>query len=374
MFAPPKRIIRLLTILVAIGLSAIPAAALAHLLPAQNGTLHVVENSVYTVVSVPVSALPGVDDNHDGLISVSELNRHSSEIAAQFRARFRLTNGAEAGRPLFTWAVMPQTYGLPPGGAGYVVVLQRTVFSQPSKSLALNTDLFGSASGEGQMTFRASEGNVAEVAVLNRASPTHRFFRGGLDVFIDFLRTGVEHILLGPDHLLFLLTVVVASAGWRYWASVITSFTLAHSLTLSLAVLGVVQVSPKLVEPAIAASIVLMAADNLIRQQNVGRERIALVMACGLLHGLGFASALGDIGVDLAHRLISLVGFNLGVELGQTIFLITVLGLAALARRGLHNRWDFIWTRGSSATAAMLGVVMLVERLLPGLPDLPGMR
>jgi hydrogenase/urease accessory protein HupE len=374
MFAPSKMIIRLLTMLAALWLSAIPAAALAHLLPAQNGTLHVVENSVYTVVSVPVSALPGVDDNHDGLISVSELNRHSGDIAAQFRARFHLTNGAEAGRPLFTWALMPQSYGLPAGGAGYVVVLQRTVFSQPPKSLALNTDLFGSASGEGQMTFRASEGKVAEVAVLNPASPTHRFFRGGLDVFIDFLRIGVEHILLGPDHLLFLLTVVVASAGWRYWASVITSFTLAHSLTLSLAVLGVVHVSPKLVEPAIAASIVLMAADNLIRRQNVGRERIALVMACGLLHGLGFASALGDIGVDLAHRLISLVGFNLGVELGQTIFLITVLGLAALARRGLNHRWDFIWTRGFSATAAMLGVVMLVERLLPGLPDLPGMR
>jgi hydrogenase/urease accessory protein HupE len=248
------------------------------------------------------------------------------------------------------------------------------VFSELPASLALTTDLYGSGPGEGQMTFRASQGKIAEVAVLNPASPSHRFFRGNLDVFVDFLRIGVAHILTGPDHLLFLLTVVVASAGWRYWASVITSFTLAHSLTLSLAVLGVVHVSPRLVEPAIAASIVLMAADNLLRKERVGRERIVLVIACGLLHGLGFASALGDIGVDLAHRLISLVGFNLGVELGQTIFLVTALTLAALARRLFHQRWDFIWTRGFSATAAALGAVMLAERLLPGLPNLPGMR
>jgi hydrogenase/urease accessory protein HupE len=369
-----RMIPRLLAIMAALCVSAIPAAALAHLLPAQNGTLHVVGTSVYTVVSVPVSALPGVDDNHDGLISTRELSRHSAEIAAAFRARFRLTNGTDAGRPLFTWALMPGNFDLPPGGERYVVVLQRTVFSEVPASLALTTDLYGSGPGEGQMTFRASRGNIAEVAVLNPASPSHRFFRGGLDVFVDFLRIGVAHILTGPDHLLFLLTVVVASAGWRYWASVITSFTLAHSLTLSLAVLGVVHVSPRLVEPAIAASIVLMAADNLLRRERVGRERIVLVIACGLLHGLGFASALGDIGVDLAHRLISLVGFNLGVELGQTIFLVTALTLAALARRLFHRRWDFIWTRGFSATAAALGAVMLAERLFPGLPNLPGMR
>jgi hydrogenase/urease accessory protein HupE len=374
MLKPSRMITRLLAMMATICLWAIPAAALAHLLPAQNGTLHVVGNSVYTVVSVPVSALPGVDDNHDGLISTSELNRHSAEIAAAFRARFRLTDGAQAGQPLFTWALMPGNFDLPPGGDRYVVILQRTVFPKAPRILALNTDLYGAGPGEGQMTFRASQGNVAEVAVLNPASPSHRFFRGGLDVFIDFLRIGVAHILTGPDHLLFLLTVVVASAGWRYWASVITSFTLAHSLTLSLAVLGVVHVSPRLVEPAIAASIVLMAADNLLRKERVGGERILLVMACGLLHGLGFASALGDIGVDLAHRLISLLGFNLGVELGQTIFLVTALSLAALAQRLFHQRWDFVWTRGFSATAATLGAVMLAERLLPGLPNLPGMR
>jgi hydrogenase/urease accessory protein HupE len=212
------------------------------------------------------------------------------------------------------------------------------------------------------MTLRARTDKAVEIGILNGSSPEHAFFRGPLASLVDFIRVGIEHILLGPDHLLFLLTVVIAGANWRYWAAVITTFTVAHSFTLGLAVFGLVRVSPHLVEPAIAASIVLMAADNLIRRERVGRERVALVLACGLLHGLGFASALGEIGVDPMHRVATLAGFNIGVEIGQVMFVGGVLGVTYLVRRWAGLRALHLWPTAVSGFAVIAGVVMVIDR------------
>jgi hydrogenase/urease accessory protein HupE len=207
----------------------------------------------------------------------------------------------------------------------YVVVLEAFQFPRPVDELALHTDLFGTGDGEAKLSIRATRdqlhGADAELAILDPLVRTHVFFRGLLSTFAQSVELGVEHILTGPDHLLFLLTIVMGAAGWRYWLSVITSFTVSHSITLSLSVSGVLHAPARLVEPAIAASIVLMALHQLLHAGTpLGRWRIALVFACGLLHGMGLASALGDIGLDRAHRLGTLAGFNLGVELGQFIF------------------------------------------------------
>jgi hypothetical protein len=148
----------------------------------------------------------------------------------------------------------------------------------------------------------------------------------------------------------------------------VTSFTIAHSITLSLAVFGVVTVSPALVEPAIAASIVVMAALNLARSEALVRARVGIVFACGLLHGLGFASALGAMGLDASHRIASLLGFNIGVEIGQFLFLGAVLGGAALLRRLWPHMAFWPAQQLASVAAAVLGGAMLVSRVLPILP------
>ncbi len=166
----------------------------------------------------------------------------------------------------------------------------------------------------------ATRGAAAEAAVLSAGESTHVFFRGGLATFSHFLRVGVTHILGGFDHLLFLLTILVA-AGWRYWLATITSFTVAHSISLALAVLGIVRLPAAFVEPAIAASIVLVALGNLWRRpQTTGIHpwRIAVVFACGLLHGVGFSSAVGAMPLDTGNRLATIAGFNLGIEAGAT--------------------------------------------------------
>jgi hydrogenase/urease accessory protein HupE len=175
---------------------------------------------------------------------------------------------------------------------------------------------------------------------------------------------GFEHILTGPDHLLFLLTIVVAGAGWRYWLSAVTAFTLAHSITLLLSVCGLVHVAPAVVEPAIAASIVVMAAVNLLRPEAPGRWRLRLVFGCGLLHGLGFSSALRDMALDRTHLVTALAGFNVVIEIGQFVFIGAIVcslnGLRNVSSRSTAGNYS----RVASALAAVFGCIMLLQRII----------
>jgi hydrogenase/urease accessory protein HupE len=345
----------------------LPRSAAAHLLPPQNATIHAVGDKVYAVVSVPVSALSGVDDDGDGRLSASELRRHQSDISRQFMQRFELSMANEAGHVLTSWVLSPQTGGGALAPMTYVVVLEVVQFPKSVDELALRSDLFGSGDGEARLSIRATRDQVhsadTELAILDSLLPTHVFFRGLWSTFSQSVISGVEHILTGPDHLLFLLTILVGAAGWRYWLKVISSFTLSHSITLSLSVFGILHAPARLVEPAIAASIVLMGLHQLLYPGALGRWRIALVFACGLLHGMGLASAIGEMRLDRGHRLGTLAGFNIGVELGQFIFLAAVLALATLGRQLLRKTGVPSWPRLPSAAAAVLGTLMLVQRL-----------
>jgi len=140
---------------------------------------------------------------------------------------------------------------------------------------------------------------------------------------------GIEHILLGVDHLLFVFALVLLVKGWRRLLGTITAFTAAHSLTLAAATLGIVQVPGPPVEASIALSIAFVAAEIVRARQGVSglTERAPWVVAFsfGLLHGLGFASALSEVGLPEHAIPIALLFFNLGVELGQIAFIAAVL-------------------------------------------------
>ncbi|MDH7976098.1 HupE/UreJ family protein [Sphingomonas sp. AR_OL41] len=345
----------------------LPGLAAAHLLPRANATLHLKGDKGYLVVSVPVSALRGVDDDRNGLLDGGELARHHAAITRQFGERFHLASPDGATKWGFIWAAHPGSDNGETGPAPYVVLLAGAQFARPPASVTIRTDLFGSGD-DAQMTLRVRRDEDVEVGVFTAATPEHSFLRGRWAIFRDYVATGVEHILLGYDHLLFLLTVIVGAAGWRYWLGVVTSFTVAHSITLTLAALGLVRLAPALVEPAIAASIVAVATLNLLRPQTDARARIAIVFACGLLHGLGFAAALGDMGLVAGNRLATLAGFNIGVELGQFAFLAGVLALGGLLARVLGPYARRLLPRIASALAAAGGAVLLVARILPVLP------
>lgn len=148
---------------------------------------------------------------------------------------------------------------------------------------------------------------------------------------------GGEHILFGIDHLLFVLGLLLLVGGFWSLVKTITSFTLAHSITLGLAVLGYVPVDRAPVEAAIALSIVLLAREIVVGRQGrkslVHRYPWLVAFVFGLLHGLGFAGALGEIGLRASDVPVALLFFNLGVEAGQLAFVVALIALAKIAGR-----------------------------------------
>jgi hydrogenase/urease accessory protein HupE len=157
------------------------------------------------------------------------------------------------------------------------------------------------------------------------------------NVALSYTRLGVEHILLGSDHLLFVASLMLIVSGWRMLVKTITAFTVAHSITLALVALGVITLPPQPVEVLIALSIMLVCVEA-VRQRRGGTSLTIewpwlVAFAFGLLHGFGFAGALLDIGLPRADTPTALLFFNVGVELGQLVFIALMLALVAGAAR-----------------------------------------
>jgi hydrogenase/urease accessory protein HupE len=174
------------------------------------------------------------------------------------------------------------------------------------------------------------------------ASAGLRFLR---PIALDYTRLGIEHILTGFDHLLFVLALTILVRGRRRLVATLTAFTVAHSLTLACTVLGLVSLPPAPVEAAIALSIVLVCTECLRSEGSLVRRAPWLIaFAFGLLHGFGFASSLQEIGLPEAHVPAALLFFNVGVELGQLGFVLLVGALALLANRfRLRRAWASRW-------------------------------
>jgi hypothetical protein len=180
-----------------------------------------------------------------------------------------------------------------------------------------------------------------------------------------FTALGIKHILFGIDHLLFVLGLMLVVQGFRALTMAITAFTAAHSLTLALATLGVVDVPPGPVEASIALSIVFLAAEIVHARQ--GRRSLThrapwlVAFGFGLLHGFGFAGALSEVGLPHAEIPLALLFFNLGVEIGQLAFVLTILALRQTMRRAisLAPGWANLAPAYVIGTAAMF---WLIER------------
>jgi hydrogenase/urease accessory protein HupE len=338
--------------------------AFAHLMPLGNGAVRLVGDSAYAVIAVPVSELSGFDDNRDGLIEAGEINAHRAALESQVTQRLHLDDGERPGRLIFSDLLISHTDEAV-RTSDNMVVMRRYQWDQPLQSLRLRANFFTSSStANRQLTVRVLKDGDTEAAILSEHRAEYRFFAGAWTTLFAYIATGAEHILLGADHLLFLLTVLIVGAGWRYWLVVITSFTVAHSITLTLAALDVVKIPATIIEPMIAASIVLLAVDNLWRRERAVRHRLGLVFACGLLHGLGIASALTEIGLSGRNRVASLLGFNVGVELGQMVFVAGMLLFLQFARRLVRQPAQERMVQAFSVVAAIAGAGWMVERLL----------
>jgi hydrogenase/urease accessory protein HupE len=174
----------------------------------------------------------------------------------------------------------------------------------------------------------------------------------------QFLWLGIEHILTGWDHLTFLFGLLVVGTRGREVAKIITSFTLAHSLTLALATFDLIRLPSSIVEPAIAASIVYVGIENIARHNYRGRWM--LTFAFGLIHGCGFATALRELGVGANGESVvkPLVCFNLGVEIGQLAIAAAVLPWVWKLKPKFERRWIPV----TSIAVALIGAWFLLQR------------
>ena len=189
---------------------------------------------------------------------------------------------------------------------------------------------------------------------------------GQWQVAWTYLVLGVDHILSGVDHLLFVLALLMVVVGWRKLIGTVTAFTVAHSITLALAALGFVNVPGPPVEAIIALSIVFVAAEIIrSRRGNPGlTARLPWIVAFtfGLLHGFGFAGALSDIGLPQSAIPLALFTFNVGVELGQLLFITAVLAIYAMARRIQPIPPEWAWRVPTYAIGGMASYWM-IERV-----------
>lgn len=321
----------------------------------------------------------GLDANEDGAITWGELKARREAIVAYARKQLQIETdtgalAVEFGPELQVENLLNGTYA--------VLTLSATASAAPS-ALTLEYHAFFEDNPLHRGLLRLSTPDGVRQSVFHPLETRRRFEAspsGGAMVtgWGGFWFEGVRHIGLGYDHLLFLLVLLLPAVlqreadGWspvrspgvgvREVVKVVTAFTVAHSVTLSLAVLNVVQVPARFVEPAIAASILVAAGHNLVRRE-VGRSWM-VAFAFGLIHGFGFSSALADLGLPTEGLVGALVGFNLGVEAGQLAVVLVVLPLLfGWSRRRGYVRWGL---RAGSWIAAAIAAVWFVERVRGG--------
>jgi HupE / UreJ protein len=183
-----------------------------------------------------------------------------------------------------------------------------------------------------------------------------------LQQFITYLKLGFVHIVpLGLDHILFVVGLYLLSPQWKPLLAQVTAFTIAHSITLALGLYGVLVVSPRIVEPLIALSIAYVAIENIVTSK-LQPWRPFVVFAFGLLHGLGFAGILQEVGMPRSDYVAGLIGFNVGVELAQLFVIVVAWGLSGLwfSKRSWY-RQRVVWP--ASAAIAAVGIFWTIERI-----------
>jgi hypothetical protein len=292
----------------------------------------------------------GLDTDGDGTITWGELRRRQADIESYVLPRLSLRRRQEDCTLQFTGLMVDQhTDG------AYAVLSLAARCSAATGPFTMDYGLLFDLDRQHRGLLRLQQAGSVTTAVFspdNRQLGFQAGEQGGIQQLSAYVREGVWHIWIGYDHILFLLSLllpaVVHRQGTRWLPvqrfgeafiavlKVVTAFTIAHSLTLALAVLGVIDLPSRVVESAIALSVMLVALNNL--WPLIDEQRWLVAFCFGLIHGLGFANVLRDLGLPGGSLLAALLGFNLGVEVGQLTIVAVLLPLTFLMRATLLYR------------------------------------
>ncbi len=314
----------------------------------------------------------GLDADGNGEITWGEVKAKHNEIDAYAMARLAIAaDGASCPTTVTAHLIDNHSDG------AYAVLRFTAGCPRPPEDLKVTYRLFSDIDPQHKGLLRLELGGMTRTAIFSpeTAQQTFKLSRPSpWQQFQDFFASGVEHIWKGYDHILFLLSLLLPAVvvrGKKRWVpsegfraalidvlKIVTAFTVAHSITLSLATLQVVTLPARISESAIALTVVLAALNNLFP---IVRGRRWVVAFCfGLIHGFGFASILTDLGLPRGVLDVALVGFNLGVEVGQIAIVGMFLPLAYLLRQTWLYR-SFVLVGGSSAIVAV-AALWFVER------------
>jgi hypothetical protein len=316
----------------------------------------------------------GLDVNNDGVITWGELRSLQGPVDSYLLSRLTLSSD---GKPC-TMRVVEHLVDDHSDGA-YAVLKFTADCAERPQNLEVGYSFFFDLDPQHRGLLRFEVNGQTRTAVLSPSQKTLRLEEGSVSwfhTFLDYLKEGVWHIWTGFDHILFLCSLLLPAvlvrrdgrwigvtefgAAFRNVLKIVTAFTLAHSITLSLAVLGFITLPSRLVESAIALSVIAAALNNL---RPVVQDRIWLVaFGFGLIHGLGFANALAELGLPSSALAVALVSFNLGVEAGQLAIVSVLLPAAYLCR----NRWLYprLVLGAGSCAIAVIASIWLIERAL----------
>lgn len=332
----------------------LPAIARAHQPGVSLVQIDVREGEVALAAAFHAEELGPFDDDGDGAVDEGEVRAHAAEILAASWERIALEAAGggcdrapgEVGVDPLGGVRVQGRFRCAGGAAGGVTVELAYLDALPQDHRVIGEARFGAR---------------IEPFSLHPGAPRIELRPDG-GGFGHFFALGVEHIFTGFDHLLFLAGLLLVAAGLGEVVRLVTSFTIAHSITLAAAVLGWVDLPTAIVEPLIAASIVVVAIENLVRP--APRGRVGLTFVFGLVHGFGFAGLLRALGLGEGSVATGLLGFNLGVEAGQLAVVLAVAPLLLLARR---RPW---YARAAvpacSVGIGFMGAWWLAERLVGG--------
>ncbi len=286
---------------------------------------------------------PGVDQNADKSISQKEFEQAFDRVYAQIMAHYALSSNGPPVR------MTREKYKL----FDDHVLLLDLEFTFPQQVLALElTSTLPDLLGAGHV-------HLVSVALGGRLQQQILDGRNGRAFFTEtsgrwwqtmgrFIWLGIQHIATGYDHLAFLLGLLIATASLRSLVKVITSFTVAHSITLALATFGVVVLPSRFTESMIAASIIYVAVENLLRKSTIDRWKLTFLF--GLVHGFGFSNVLREMQLPRADLALSLFSFNAGVEIGQIVFVVLLFpAIEDLIKSG--------WTKLRPAVSIAIGLL-----------------
>ena len=326
-----------------------------------------------------------LDRNADAAIDWGEVRTRHADIAAYALSRLVLTQPESTGKQdvACKLAVTDQLIDNHTDGAYAVLKFAGacpSAFSALSVNYSLLFDVDAQHRGLLKLESRSASGDgtpfvLSAVFPADNATQTLKLSEpGGMAQFATYVADGVKHIAIGIDHILFLIALLlpavllrnggkwvpVADIRTAFWSvlRIVTAFTVAHSITLSLAVLEIMQLPSRFVESAIAASVLITALDNL--WPFLPRKRWLVAFAFGLLHGFGFASVLIDLKLPASALLLSLLGFNVGVEIGQLMLVAVLMPLAYLSRAS--KGYTRIVLGGGSVVIAAISLGWLLER------------